>query len=181
MDATCALAYTVRHMLDEGYTAEEIQRPDSAAYAAFNTYLRTGLDFPGLSGHIKFEENDRPNYLSVQQVQNGKSTRIGLMFTNGMITWEGTGADNSSWAQEPKDPPQRFEYALVFQIAIPALVIVLSVAFGLRMGYKLARARQSGLDTKTSSGSGKDQKNDQNNNAAALQVGDNDQVDHVAV
>jgi len=51
------------------------------------------------------------------------------------------------------------------------------------MGYKLAFARQSGLDSKKSSGSGKDQKKDQGNSFDTMgaEVAGADQVEQVAV
>eukprot|EP00930_Biecheleria_cincta_P076959 TRINITY_DN641_c0_g1_i4.p1 TRINITY_DN641_c0_g1~~TRINITY_DN641_c0_g1_i4.p1 ORF type:complete len:2132 (+),score=403.94 TRINITY_DN641_c0_g1_i4:93-6488(+) len=140
MDATCALAFTVRHLLSKGFTAEQIQRPDAEVYKAFNAFLRTQPGFQGLSGEVKFVGNDKENHLSIQQVQKGESVDVGLRYINSTIAWIGNGADNSSWTQEFEDPPNKFEYWLVIQISIPAVILCLALSFGVHMGIKRARA-----------------------------------------
>eukprot|EP00930_Biecheleria_cincta_P076960 TRINITY_DN641_c0_g1_i5.p1 TRINITY_DN641_c0_g1~~TRINITY_DN641_c0_g1_i5.p1 ORF type:complete len:191 (+),score=46.93 TRINITY_DN641_c0_g1_i5:24-575(+) len=134
------MAFTVRHLLSKGFTAEQIQRPDAEVYKAFNAFLRTQPGFQGLSGEVKFVGNDKENHLSIQQVQKGESVDVGLRYINSTIAWIGNGADNSSWTQEFEDPPNKFEYWLVIQISIPAVILCLALSFGVHMGIKRARA-----------------------------------------
>jgi len=150
MDATCALAFTVKHLL-QTYPAEKIknQADNHEVYAAFKEFLRTQPSFQGLSGEVKFIGNDKPNHLSVQQVQNGKSVSVGLMYENSTIDWIGN-VVNSSWTQEPEDPPDKFEYWLVFQIGIPVIILCCAISIGVRLGIKRARSLNGGPTTQNS-------------------------------
>jgi hypothetical protein len=174
MDATCALAFTVKHLL-QTYTVDQIQRPDAEVFAAFNAFLKTQPSFQGVSGEVHFKDNDKPNHLSVQQVQNGKSVHVGLMYINSTIAWIGRGADNSSWTQEYEDPADKFEYWLVIQISIPSIILCCAIVIGIRMGIKRARSI-NGESTNNSGKSSDDMFSTTNDSDATKDTGNQNQT-----
>merc|ERR1719502_151 len=84
-DAACVIAYTVKYMLDSGHTIQDIRRPTESLYDEFNTYIKTGIDFSGASGKVKFEGNDRPGLLAIQQVTEGSFMLKGTITTNSSV------------------------------------------------------------------------------------------------
>jgi len=103
IDGTCAFAFAVQYLLRQGHTVEEIQRRDAEVYAKFNSYMRTQMDFLGVSGHVKFTGNDKPNVLAVQQVQQGRRVEVGIVALDDTITWLGDGVQASAWMKETEE------------------------------------------------------------------------------
>jgi len=101
VDGVCAYAMTVKHMLAQGHSMEQIQKPDNEVYAKINTYMRTELDFLGASGQWKFEGNDKPAALVLHQVQSGFAAEVGMLFTNKTIAV--SSVDSSMWTAEKVD------------------------------------------------------------------------------
>eukprot|EP00930_Biecheleria_cincta_P052351 TRINITY_DN375_c1_g1_i9.p1 TRINITY_DN375_c1_g1~~TRINITY_DN375_c1_g1_i9.p1 ORF type:complete len:515 (-),score=82.41 TRINITY_DN375_c1_g1_i9:184-1683(-) len=170
VDATCALAFTVQHMLSQGRTIEQIQRLDESSYNEFNRYLRNELDFQGVSGRVTFSDNNRPNLLSVKQVLQGKEVEVGLVFLNGTLSWIGNGTIDSAWALEPADPPERFKYWLVFQIGLPTLLLCCTFCVGAHMALKRGKSRNPGAHKSKASAFEDSPKNNQVSNNAATEA-----------
>lgn len=130
VDATCIFAFTVRHLLDQGYTIKEIlQKPSPEMHAKFKHYVKTQINFQGVSGTVRFSGNDKPNNLAVQQVQQGSNVQVGLVFINGSISWINGGPRNESWAKEPVDPSTFF--FLPFHIVIVTVLMLGPIIAGL--------------------------------------------------
>ena len=125
-DAACVIAYTMKFMMDEGHTINDIRRPDESLYREFNNYIKTTLDFSGASGRVKFEGNDRPGLLAVQQIVEGSKMLKGtIKNSTAMDLTINGGPSNESWKPPHPDPEvkeEEFPY-MVFQILIPILCI----------------------------------------------------------
>jgi len=152
-DAVCAVAFTVRHLLDQGHTIEEIQKPGEALYAKYIDYFKTKMDFQGASGQVKFSGNDRPIYLTVQQVQYGSNVDIGLVspLKDGSpgsddstkneamvnITWQNGGPSGRVWTKEPADPPpvDNFPY-WTLKVFVPVILLCSPTIAGLISGWR---------------------------------------------
>jgi len=123
-DGTCVFAYAVKQLMEDGISLVDIQKNTPEAYAAFIDYIKKRADFQGLSGRVKFEGNDKPAFLSVQQIQAGVKKTVGT--TNGTIdlTVNG-GPSNASWKPAHPDavPPEADFPYFVFQILLPILCI----------------------------------------------------------
>jgi hypothetical protein len=132
-DGTCIFAFTVRRLLDEGYSIGEIQTPNQKVYERFLEIVRTELDFQGVSGRVKFDGNDRPNFLGIHQVVQSSRIDIGLVNTSGEIDWLGQGPVNTSWTKEFPEPPPYFPYE-VLQVLVPLSLIVCPLFFGILRG-----------------------------------------------
>eukprot|EP00435_Cladocopium_sp_Y103_P022446 s1941_g5.t1 len=52
VDAACALAFSLQSMLKQGYTMGQVQHPDDEVYQRFTTFLRSNMDFQGISGRV---------------------------------------------------------------------------------------------------------------------------------
>jgi len=130
-DAVCVLAMTVRDLLAKGKTIAQIQRPDATLYAEILKHVKTGIDFQGASGRVKFDGNDKPNYLVVKQVQSGKAVEVGLVSPyNGSgkasIEWTNGGAIATAWTSEVAVVETEFPW-IVFQVGIPVLICVVAI------------------------------------------------------
>eukprot|EP00929_Paragymnodinium_shiwhaense_P068898 TRINITY_DN34743_c0_g1_i1.p1 TRINITY_DN34743_c0_g1~~TRINITY_DN34743_c0_g1_i1.p1 ORF type:complete len:1694 (-),score=385.43 TRINITY_DN34743_c0_g1_i1:219-5300(-) len=125
-DGVCAFAYTVKYLLDEGHSISDIRRPTEDLYRKFLDYLKTILDFQGVSGRVMFEGNDRPAYLAIQQVREGSYTVVGTVSSNKSLNFElNAGPTNDSWSPaypDPPPPPSDFPY-MALQALIPVLCI----------------------------------------------------------
>jgi hypothetical protein len=126
VDGTCVFAYAVRELMAKGIPLYEIETHTEDAYAAFISYIKTEVEFQGVSGHVKFDGNQKPAYLAVQQVQGGSKILVGTCSHNGTtdLSLNG-GPSNASWNPPHPDiiPPEAdFPYFL-FQILLPILCI----------------------------------------------------------
>jgi len=126
-DGLCAVARTIKYLLEEeGHTIDEVRRPDEALYNEFSQYLKTGIDFTGASGRVKFAGNDLPGLLAIQQVIDGSVELRGTISVNASADFTiNGGPTNASWQPafpDPPPPPDSFPY-LAFQVLIPALCI----------------------------------------------------------
>jgi len=123
-DGTCVFAYAVKQLTEDGIPLIDIQANTPAAYRAFIEYIKTRADFQGLSGRVKFDGNDKPAYLAVQQVQGGVKGLVGT--TNGTIDlMVNGGPSNASWQPAYPDtiPPEADFPYFIFQIVLPILCI----------------------------------------------------------
>jgi hypothetical protein len=126
VDGACVFAYTVRYLLNQDFTMYEIEQHTEEVYAEFIRYIKTEIDFQGVSGKVKFETNDKPAYLAVQQVQEGSKVTVGTCSHN--VTMDLTingGPSNASWTPPHPDVipyEEPFPYIL-FQIGLPILCI----------------------------------------------------------
>jgi len=104
-DGTCAVAKAVRYMLDSGYEASQLRTPSSPVYAAMVKYMRTSLNFAGVSGDFEFKGNDKPGYLGIFQVEGNHSVLVGHVDPNGINISTGFhyGLRNESWTAAPPD------------------------------------------------------------------------------
>jgi hypothetical protein len=125
-DAVCVVAFTVKHLLEEGHPIRDIQKPDEALYHKFLDYVKTKTDFLGASGRVKFSGNDKPNSLVVQQIQDGVYAEVGLVSaddTEDKLQWMNGGPDGSMWKEEKVDPPapDNFPY-WVIHVFVPLCI-----------------------------------------------------------
>eukprot|EP00933_Yihiella_yeosuensis_P052686 TRINITY_DN507_c0_g1_i11.p1 TRINITY_DN507_c0_g1~~TRINITY_DN507_c0_g1_i11.p1 ORF type:complete len:1432 (-),score=300.11 TRINITY_DN507_c0_g1_i11:1113-5198(-) len=131
VDATCAFAFTVQYLLQQGYKIQNIQRPDTDLYKKFTTYLKTRMDFQGVSGKVKLTGNDIVNHLAVQQVQKGNKMEIGMLTTNNTIVWDGEGVYNTSWVKEPLPLEEKFPFMMVVYILMSVFAVCCPCFFGI--------------------------------------------------
>jgi hypothetical protein len=141
-DAICLVAFTVKYLLEQGHTIQDIQKPDAALYAKFLNYMKTQIDFLGASGQVKFSGNDKPHYLAVQQVQQGKIVDVGSVSpedTEDKLQWINGGADGTMWQAEPAEPPppDNFPY-MVIQLGAPLLICCSPTIVGFFKGWAQA-------------------------------------------
>jgi hypothetical protein len=138
-DATCVFAYTVKHLLGEGYTLSQIRQPSDEVYNKFQAYIKEQVDFDGVSGRVAFSGNDKPNTIGIDQVRKLSAENpiiVGQLLQDGTLdlTAEG-GLTNESWQPAdpdpppPPPPPDNFPY-LVFQILIPMTMVCVPVISG---------------------------------------------------
>jgi hypothetical protein len=125
-DGACVFAYTVRHLLSLGHSMQEIEGRSQEVYDEIIRYIKTDVDFQGVSGHVKFEGNDKQAYLAVQQVQAGLKVLVGTCSWNASLDLSVNGGpSNASWKPpHPDEIPyeEPFPY-LVFQVLLPVLCI----------------------------------------------------------
>jgi hypothetical protein len=123
-DGTCVIAYTVAHLMSEGFTLAEIEGNQVAG--EFTQYVKQTIDFQGVSGWVSFTGNDKPAFLAVQQVQEGSSVLVGTCSHNSSVdlTING-GPSNASWNPAFPDviPAEAAFPYWVFQIVLPILCI----------------------------------------------------------
>jgi len=146
-DAICTIAFTVKYLLEQGHSIETIQKPDPSLYAKFLDYMKTKVDFQGASGHVKFSGNDRPHYLVVQQVQQGKNVDVGLVSpksedSNGKVTggdmeWTNGGPGGAMWKAEPVEPPppDNFPY-WTLNVLLPLFLCISPMVAGSIQGWR---------------------------------------------
>lgn len=139
VDAACAFAFSLQSMLKQGYTMGQVQHADDEIYQRFTTFLRSSMDFQGISGRVKFDGNDRANSLVIQQVQQGRSVEVGLMDLLG-LRWLGNGTVADSWKIEPVPP---FEQMWLIQAALVSLAIVCPCLLGLVIGIRMVRQKRA--------------------------------------
>jgi len=145
VDAVCTIAFTVRELIDEGYSIDAIQKPDADLYAKFVNYLKTKTKFEGASGHVEFEGNDRPNYLNIQQMIGVQYEEVGIVTPEGEIRYINDGPSNASWTKEYPVPPVPEPYFpwFLFQIVAPILIVTCPMCLAC---YKvLANKGESGM------------------------------------
>jgi hypothetical protein len=125
-DGTCVFAYTLQHLMSLGYSLQDIEGRSQEVYNEFVSHIKTGVDFQGVSGHVKFHANDKQAYLAVQQVQAGLKVLAGTCDYNGTLDLSVNGGpSNASWKPpHPDEIPyeEPFPY-LVFQVLLPVLCI----------------------------------------------------------
>jgi hypothetical protein len=125
-DGTCVFAYTVAHLMETGLTLDDVEAHQEDVYLKFVDYIKTGIDFQGVSGVVNFKGNDKHAHLAIYQVQQGKKTLVGTCSHNNSIdmTING-GPSNVSW--KPAHPdiiPQEAEFPyFIFQVLLPILCI----------------------------------------------------------
>jgi hypothetical protein len=104
-DATCVVAYTLKHYLSKGYPLENLQHPTQAMYDDVQNYIKQDAwtlaekkrghlsdaelhadnkdgampPFRGATGSVWFNGNDKPNNLVIQQVLDGRYQEVGVI------------------------------------------------------------------------------------------------------
>jgi len=139
-DATCVFAYTVKHLLDEGYTLQQIRQPTYEVYSKFQTYIKEHIDFNGVSGRVTFEGNDKPNTIGIDQVRKMSAENpilVGHLLQDGTLDLIADGGlTNESWQPAgpdpppPPPPPDSFPY-----LACHVLIVAVLVCVPFVMGY----------------------------------------------
>jgi len=125
-DGACVFAYTVKYLLESGFTMDQITSKTPEVYVAFVGHMKNSIDFMGASGRVQFKGNDKPAYLAVTQIQAGDKVLVGTCTHNGTrdLSVNG-GPSNASWKPanpDPIPPEADFPY-FVFQIVLPILCI----------------------------------------------------------
>lgn len=126
-------------MLKQGYTMGQVQHPDDEVYQRFTSFLRTSMDFQGISGRVKFDGNDRANTLAIQQVRQGRSIEVGLVDPQG-LRWLGNGTVADAWKIEPVPP---FEQMWLIQAALVSLAVICPCMLGLVIGIRMVRKKRA--------------------------------------
>jgi hypothetical protein len=124
-DGTCVFAYALRHlMMNKMISLDDIKEHTVEAYAAFVNYIKLEVEFQGISGFVNFTGNDKPAYLAVQQVQEGKKVLVGTSNGTVDLTVNG-GPSNASWKPpHPDVPPPEPDFPYwAFQVFLPILCI----------------------------------------------------------
>jgi len=128
VDGTCVIAFTLKHMLEQGYTLSELQTPTIQIYDEFQAYIRDQIDFNGLSGRVRFNGNDKPSVLGVDQVRELSDENpivVGLLHLDGVFNFTAGGVVSDAWQPAFPDPPpaeSTFPF-LAVQVAVPASLI----------------------------------------------------------
>jgi hypothetical protein len=107
-DATCVVAYTMKHFLSKGYPLENLQHPTQAMYDDVKKYIKQETwtlaerqrghlidaelndaqktqkeeamaPFRGATGVVWFNGNNKPNNLVIQQVFEGRYQEVGVL------------------------------------------------------------------------------------------------------
>lgn len=139
VDGACAFAFSLQSMLKQGYTMGQVQHPDDEVYQRFTSFLRTSMDFQGISGRVKFDGNDRANTLAIQQVRQGRSIEVGLVDPQG-LRWLGNGTVADAWKIEPVPP---FEQMWLIQAALVSLAVICPCMLGLVIGIRMVRKKRA--------------------------------------
>jgi hypothetical protein len=134
-DATCVIAFTLKHFLSIGKSLEELQHPSDRMYQDMQDYIKNTLRFRGVSGEVAFHVgdedggNDKPNNLVVQQVQGGMYVEVGLIDIAGNQTWMNGGVIGSAWKLEPLDPPppKAEEFNVFVEVILPFFFIIIPI------------------------------------------------------
>lgn len=138
-DGTCVFAFTVRKLLDEGHTIQDIQVPTDELYNRFVAIIREELDFQGVSGRVNFNGNDRPNFVGIKQVIGGEAVDVGLVSVEGEIEWFDEYPVNTSWTKEFPKPKAYFPYEVI-QVLVPATLILFPMLMGMSRGFLSSRS-----------------------------------------
>jgi hypothetical protein len=125
-DGACVFAYAIRHMLmDRMIPLADIKQHTEEAYRGFVDYIKHEMVFQGISGLVNFTGNDKPGYLAVQQVHEGKKVLVGTSNGTVDLTVNG-GPSNASWKPSHPDvvPPEADFPYWAFQVFLPILCII---------------------------------------------------------
>ncbi|CAE7481679.1 unnamed protein product, partial [Symbiodinium pilosum] len=136
VDGACAIAFAIQHLLQQGYTVQQVQQPDQTVYDRMSSFLRTELDFQGVAGRVKFNGNDKDGLLAVRQVQDGSYQQVGLVEqvdSASVITWSNNGTTAVYWQVEPAET---VELAWVLPLAVTMAVCAPCIV-GCWAGYRL--------------------------------------------
>jgi hypothetical protein len=128
-DATCLVAFTLRHFLNKGHAIEELQNPTEVMYNAIQEYIKNTA-FQGTSGPVAFDgTNNRANNLVVQQVQQGVYVEVGLVSVAGNMTWMQGGVASSAWQMEDIQPaaPKAEDFNLFTEVVLPFFFVIIPV------------------------------------------------------
>jgi hypothetical protein len=128
-DATCLVAYTLKHFLSLGHSLEELQHPTEVMYDDIQEYIKNHVDFAGATGRVKFDDNDKPNNLLIQQVRGGHFVDVGVIDVSGNRTWMNGGVTDSVWQNEHLDPPppQAEEFNLFVEVILPFFFVIIPI------------------------------------------------------
>jgi len=128
-DATCLIAFTLKHFLSQGHSLEEIQNPTERMYKDIQEYIKDIPAFQGATGMVSISGNDKPNNLVVQQVQQGAFVEVGVISTSGNRTWMNGGVSNAAWKNEHKDPPapKSEEFNVFVEVILPFFFVIIPI------------------------------------------------------
>jgi hypothetical protein len=125
-DGACVFAYTVQHLMSKGFTLDDVEGHQEQVYKEFTNHIKTGIDFWGVSGRVKFHGNDKRGDLATYQVQSGKKTLVATCSHNDTIDMTLNGGPvNASWKPAYPDAEPalaQFPY-FIFQVLLPILCI----------------------------------------------------------
>lgn len=156
VDGVCAIALTVKRMLDRGIAIENLRTPAEKEFRSFVRHMRSVLDFQGASGRVQITGNDLNKYLGAWQVSGNTSRLVGYilsehidderipekdrLITTVNLSWA-TGLDNSSWEAAPEDVVIDDSKSFpILAVVIPALVLF----FGTICCYAIYSSRKAG-------------------------------------
>jgi len=109
-DGVCVIAYTLRHMLQRGYTIEQLERPVPSVYREMIRFMHEGALFSGASGDVSFAGAGKAGNLALWQLWGNSTALVGLATANGTISLNLNGGPTSaSWRPHPEGPkPPKF-------------------------------------------------------------------------
>ena len=167
MSPYVTMAGCFRNLLKNGYDVERIRKKDAEVYQRFQDFMRSELNFLGVSGRasrllgrplkgvreVRFDGNDRANPIVVQQVVNGSAVLVAKVDPEGSFNWiGGLRTLEDAWAVEPVVP---FQEVWILQVlaAWPyfgplgvAKVISISICCpilcGMLMGFRIVKRRR---------------------------------------
>jgi hypothetical protein len=128
-DATCFLAFMLRHFMSQGRSLQEIQNPSDDFYDDIQAYIKAAEPFQGATGTVAIVGNDKPNNLLVQQVQQGVYVEVGTIGIDGNRTWSNGGVSAAAWKNEHIDPlpPKAEEFNAFVEVILPFFFVVIPI------------------------------------------------------
>lgn len=136
-DGTCAFAYMLRHMVDEGHSVPELGKSDQERYQKMLAFLQKELSFQGVSGHVAFESRDRPGDLAVRQIgSNDTVPVVALLRADGGLALDINGGPTAAfWLPHPPGPKDDPFPWFVLPSSFLGLVVLCACVMGVWHGF----------------------------------------------
>lgn len=135
IDGTCVIAMTIQGLMKpkseggEGFDISQIKEPNAEEFDKIKKYMQGIAAFDGVTGRVKFNKNDLPNNLVVQQVQGDGWTEVGVVDMNdGTVTFTKE-LYTEAWQDEHIDPPppKSEEFNFFVEVILPFFFVIIPI------------------------------------------------------